>query len=199
MTKLRQCAEKAAITLAERLRATPDDINIAAFADIIEHVFTKAAKGAEQHRPGELQANTSDRLMQLLSASLAVIYSFKASGNFAPTFVSSNIETLFGYVPHEYLDNPNFWRERVHPDDLQRAETEVTKLFKKGKHALEYRFRRKDGSYRWVNDEQHVIRDEKGEPLEIVGSWSDITPRKQAEDGIRDWSVTGVQTCALPI
>ena len=123
-----------------------------------------------------------ERLTQLLSASPAVIYSFKASGNFAPTFVSTNIETLFGYAPCEYLDNPNFWRERVHPDDLRRAETEVTDLFKNGKHALEYRFRRKDGSYCWVNDEQHVIRDEKGEPVEIVGSWSDITARKQAEE-----------------
>jgi PAS domain S-box-containing protein len=111
-----------------------------------------------------------------------VIYSFKASGNFAPTFVSTNIGTLFGYAPCEYLDNPNFWRERVHPDDLQRAETEVTDLFENGKHALEYRFRRKDGAYCWVNDEQYLIRDEKGEPVEIVGSWSDITARKHAEE-----------------
>ena len=123
-----------------------------------------------------------ERLTQLLSVSPAVIYSFKASGDFAPTFVSTNIETLFGYAPCEYLGNPNFWRERVHPDDLQRVETEVVDLFKNGKHSLEYRFRRKDGSYCWVNDEQHVIRDEKDEPVEIVGSWSDITARKQAED-----------------
>jgi PAS domain S-box-containing protein len=101
---------------------------------------------AEQQRSGEAQANAWERLTQLLSASPAVIYSFKATGTYAPTFVSTNIETLFGYTPCEYLDNPNFWRERVHPDDLQRAETEVTKLLKNGKHAVEYRFRHKDGS-----------------------------------------------------
>jgi PAS domain S-box-containing protein len=139
---------------------------------------------AEQQRSGEAQANAWERLTQLLSASPAVIYSFKATGTYAPTFVSTNIETLFGYTPCEYLDNPNFWRERVHPDDLQRAETEVTKLLKNGKHAVEYRFRHKDGSYRWVNDEQHVIRDETDEPVEIVGSWSDITARKQAEEAV---------------
>jgi PAS domain S-box-containing protein len=137
---------------------------------------------AEHERLGEVQGQARERLTQLLNASPAVIYSFKAGGDFAPTFVSTNIETLFGYAPSEYLDNPNFWRERVHPDDRRHVEVEVTDLFKKGKHALEYRFRRKDGSYCWVNDEQHVIRDEKGEPAEIVGSWSDITARKQAED-----------------
>ena len=136
---------------------------------------------AEHQRLGEVQAKARERLTQLLSVSPAVIYSFKAGGDFAPTFVSTNIETLFGYAPCEYLNNPNFWRERVHPDDLQRVEIEVVDLLKNGKHALEYRFRRKDGSYCWVNDDQHVIRDERGEPLEIMGSWSDITKRKEAE------------------
>jgi PAS domain S-box-containing protein len=133
-------------------------------------------------RNSDVRANALDRLTQLLNASPAVIYSFKASGNFEPTFVSASLETAFGYAPKEYLDNPNFWRERVHPDDLQRAEREIRDLLKNGKHALEYRFRRKDGSYCWVNDEQRVIRDENGEPVEIVGSWSDITARKQAEE-----------------
>ena len=181
----RQCAETAAIALTEKLRATRGDVDPAGLADIIEQVLNAAAREqeeAEHQRLGEVQANAWERLTQLLNASPAVIYSFKASGNFAPTFVSASIERLFGYAPCEYLDNPNFWRERVHPNDLQRAEAEITDLFKNGKHALEYRFRRKDDSYCWVNDEQYLIRDEKGEPVEIVGSWSDITARKQAEE-----------------
>ena len=54
-------------------------------------------------------------------------------------------------------------------------------LFAEGRHACEYRFRRKDGTYCWVNDEQTLVRDAAGEPLEVVGSWSDIGPRKAAE------------------
>ena len=49
-------------------------------------------------------------------------------------------------------------------------------------HAVEYRFRRKDGSYCWVNDEQRLIRAVDGKPLEVVGSWSDISARKAAEE-----------------
>jgi adenylate cyclase len=40
----------------------------------------------------------------------------------------------------------NFWRERVHPEDLASVEAEIEELFKEGKHAIEYRFRRKDGT-----------------------------------------------------
>ena len=169
----------------EKLRAAPGDADRAGVADIIEQALKAAGHAQEEgehQQLSEVQANAKERLAQLLSASPAVIYSFKASGNFAPTFVSTNIETLFGYTRREYLDNPDFWRERVHPDDLQRAETEVAELLKNGKRGLEYRFRRKDGSYCWVSDEQHLIRDEKGEPVEIVGSWSDVTTRKQAEE-----------------
>ena len=61
-------------------------------------------------------------------------------------------------------------------------EEAVSKFFHNGVHAVEYRFRRKDGSYCWVNDEQRLIRDKDGKPLEIVGSWSDITARKSAEE-----------------
>ncbi len=184
MTKLRQCAETAAVALAEKRRAARGDIDLAAVADIIEQVLDTAAQEREEaarQRIAEEQGAARERLTQLLSASPAVIYSFKASGNYVPTFVSVNIETLFGYAPREYLDNPNFWRERVHPDDLRRVENKVADLFKNGKHALEYRFRKSDGTYCWVADEQYLLKDAHGNPLEVVGSWSEITARKTAE------------------
>jgi adenylate cyclase len=128
-----------------------------------------------------MQAAVQERLARLLSSSPAVIYSFEARGAFGPTFVSDNIKRVFGYDPRDYLENSDFWRQRVHPDDLARVEVEVARTFGDGINALEYRFRRKDGSYCWVNDEQYLIRDEDGEPVEVVGSWSDISAVKKAE------------------
>ena len=121
----------------------------------------------------------------MLSSAPAVIYSYKATGDFAPTFVSQNIRDRLGYEPQEYLENADFWRSRVHPDDLAAVEAESVHLFKKGRHTVEYRFLKKDGSYCWVNDEQQLVRDEDGQPVEVVGSWSDITARKEAEIAFR--------------
>jgi signal transduction histidine kinase/DNA-binding response OmpR family regulator len=58
-------------------------------------------------------------------------------------------------------------------------------LFQKGQHLAEYRFRKKDGTYCWVSDEQHLTRDTEGDPVEVVGSWSDIDIRKAAEQTIQ--------------
>ena len=122
------------------------------------------------------------RIAQLLTSSPAVIYSYRATGDFAPTFVSENIRDQLGYEPEEYLKDADFWRSRVHPDDLVATEAESVNLFKHGRHTIEYRFRKKDGSYCWVNDAQQLIRDKQGQAIEVIGSWSDVTQRKQAEE-----------------
>jgi PAS domain-containing protein len=51
--------------------------------------------------------------------------------------------------------------------------------------AVEYRFLKKDGTYCWVSHEQQLIRDKDGQPLKVVGSWSDVTARKDAESAYR--------------
>jgi adenylate cyclase len=121
------------------------------------------------------------RTTHLLNSSPAVLYSFEATGNNSPTFISDNVRTLFGYEPREYLEGPNFWLERVHPDDISLVLADFSRLFEIGHHRQEYRFRCKDGTYCWVDDNLHLIRDTNGDPLEVVGSWSDITARKKAE------------------
>ena len=121
------------------------------------------------------------RLSVLLNASPAVIYCREATGDYQPTFVSESVTRLFGCTPREYLDNPFLWRERVHPDDIPRIAAWVEKMFESDKRALEYRIRHTDGTYFWVNDEQYVVRNAKGDPVEIVGSWTDVTERKEAE------------------
>ena len=74
----------------------------------------------------------------------------------------------------------------MHPDDrCRRRGSSRSHLFKKGRHTVEYRFLKKDGSYCWVIDEQHLIRDRDGEPVEVVGSWSDVTAPKEAEIAFR--------------
>ncbi len=69
----------------------------------------------------------------------------------------------------------------MHPDDLAAVEKAQAKLFEEGRHVAEYRFRKADSFYCWVSDEQHLVKDQNGNPLEVIGSWSEVTARKTAE------------------
>jgi PAS domain S-box-containing protein len=115
-----------------------------------------------------------------------VLYSYRAEGDHAPTFVSDSIRRLLGYEPREYLQGPGFWLDRVHPDDLPRVTAGLARLPEAGEHACEYRFRHKDGAYRWVEDRARLVRGADGTPLEVVGSWADAGPRRRAEEARRE-------------
>jgi hypothetical protein len=57
-------------------------------------------------------------------------------------------------------------------------------LIDAGGGGIEYRFRHRDGHYVWIQDTFKVVPDEAGKPYEIVGSWADITDRKQVEQAL---------------
>jgi adenylate cyclase len=185
MRKFREQAETATAALLRILSARSGQIDARAVADLIEQTLYEAAfeqEKRELRRIAEVQESAHVHLSRLLNASPAVIYCRRASGDFEPTFVSESVSRLFGCTPREYLDNPYLWRDRVHPDDVPRIAAWVDRMSESDNRSLEYRIRHPDGTYFWVNDEQHVVRDAKGEPVEIVGSWTDITERKEAED-----------------
>ncbi len=121
------------------------------------------------------------RLEYLLSSSPSIIYTSETIEPFGATFVSENVTTAFGYKPREFIEDASFWIRHIHPDDTKRILAELPQLFEQGHHEHEYRFLHKDGTYRWVYDALKLIRDEQGNCLEIVGSWLDITDRKQIE------------------
>jgi len=183
--KFREQAEIATAALLRILSAPSGQIDARAIADLIEQTLYEAAREQEKRelqRIAEVQESAHLHLTRLLDASPAVIYCRLASGNYEPTFVSQSVTRLFGCTPREYLDNPYLWRDRVHPDDVPRINAWVDRMFESDKRSLEYRIRRPDGTYFWVNDEQHVVRNAKGELVEIVGSWTDVTERKEAEE-----------------
>jgi PAS domain S-box-containing protein len=106
-------------------------------------------------------------------------------GRAVPAWVSDNVTRITGYTVAEALA-PDWWTSGLHPDDRARVLDEIPRLLERGDQVIEYRFRFKDGGYRWVRDEARVLRDAAGAPQEVVGAWVDITERKRAEETLRE-------------
>jgi two-component system, sensor histidine kinase and response regulator len=181
-------AEIAAAAVMRVLEASPSKSCIEAAAEIIELALHDAAREQEKKelmRIADVQAAAHAHLSRLLNASPSVIYCRQATNNYQPTFVSESIAQLFDVSPKEYFENPDLWKQRVHPEDVDRLAAWVAATFEGGERSIEYRYRRNDGTYRWVYDKQHFLCDEKGQPIEIVGSWTDITAQKDAEEQLK--------------
>lgn len=121
------------------------------------------------------------RLKYLIDNTPAIVYSAVPSGDFKMTFVSNNAYDVLGYPPETMLADPNFWFDHIHPDDAPAIFSSLAQLFVEGNRTYEYRFRAASGEYLWMHDDMRLIRDERGAPLEVIGSLSNITARKQLE------------------
>ncbi|MDQ7787443.1 MAG: GAF domain-containing protein, partial [Thermodesulfovibrionales bacterium] len=124
---------------------------------------------------------TRERLQFLLAATPAVIYTTEAVGDYRLTFISENVFSVLGYEPHEFLDLPHFQGTKIHPEDSRKVSEGLAEFSQSGHHMLEYRFKHKNGAYRWMLNEFRLLRDEEGAPAEIIGYWIDITERKRYE------------------
>jgi two-component system NtrC family sensor kinase len=145
--------------------------------------FGDAAADGVPVAPGATgQASPLVRLQYLIDNTPAVIYCAVPSGDFKLTFVSNNAYRMFGYRPEDMLADPNFWFDHIHPDDVPQIFASLAQVFVDGQRTYEYRFRAADGNYRWMHDTLRLVRDGNGAAQEVIGSLTDITDRKNAEE-----------------
>nr|WP_295932127.1 PAS domain-containing protein [uncultured Dyadobacter sp.] len=97
-------------------------------------------------------------------------------------FVSDQVRNILGYTPEEFLGEPSFWQNHIHPDDRDQAvlfchrETQGMR-----NHTFDYRMFKADGSLVWIKDVVSVIRENSGAIL-LRGLMVDITETKRLED-----------------
>ncbi len=102
-------------------------------------------------------------------------------------FFSQQYKRMLGFEEGQFLNNFNEWESRVHPDDRTVLD-ETERLYKSGlmsHHQREFRMRNAAGQYIWILDRGMVVsRLENAQPLRIIGTHSDITERKSAEQAL---------------
>ena len=73
-----------------------------------------------------------------------------------------------------------------HPDEVDRVTAEIdAALTSRELFSTDYRIRRADGSWMWVNAQGRAEQDQDGKPTRFMGVSFDITDRKLAEGALR--------------
>lgn len=99
-------------------------------------------------------------------------------------YFDSNYYTMAGYEPDDFPGEIEEWRKRIHPDDLDRTSAELQLLLdgKLKKYDVEYRFRKKNGSWMWIHSRGIIAAEDKeGNVIKILGTHSDITKTRSTQ------------------
>ncbi|TAJ10507.1 MAG: PAS domain S-box protein, partial [Nitrospirae bacterium] len=135
----------------------------------------------ERERAEEAVRQSEARQSLILHSVPMVLYTARPFGDYGGTWVSDNIEQVAGFPPKRFTDDPSLWVSRLHPDDRAAALASMRAAVERGGASSEYRWQCADGRYRWLLDRSVLVRDEAGQPKELIGIWLDITERKQME------------------
>ena len=158
------------------VRAYPADGGLAVYMrDITHQKLTEAALRRSEERIRIVAGVTSDAIWDLDLRTDTLWF-------------GASLHQLFGYTPDEFAASLALWMDRIHPDDRQRVIVRFD-------HALrdrgdihwsdDYRFMRKDGSVAHVHDRAHILRDDHGKALRVVGAVVDVSERHASDERIR--------------
>ncbi len=141
------------------------------------------AEIAERKRVGEALRASEERYRTLAKVLPIGIVHTDAKGHCL--YVNEHWCEIAGLTPEEAVGQG--WASSLYPDDHQR-------LFKEWSQAeeeqlpfkSEYRFERPDGSTAWVLGQATPVKGENGQVTGYVGTITDITERKQAEQALQE-------------
>jgi PAS domain S-box-containing protein/putative nucleotidyltransferase with HDIG domain len=123
--------------------------------------------------------NERKKFELIIAASGQVVYDYDLpSGDIV---WSGNLEQILGYEPQE-MGGIAEWAERIHPEDRDEA-LRLLDIAERDRitYDADYRFRHRNGSYRWIHDRGFFLIEDDRNLRRMIGMMQDIHDRKQAE------------------
>ena len=99
-------------------------------------------------------------------------------------YFSPRWKSILGFAEDDINSDPLEWINRIHPDDKTRVITELHahKVAQTSHFECEYRMKNAEENYRWMMCRGLAVRDQEGVAYRMIGSHTDITDRKLAEE-----------------
>ncbi|HTL17246.1 MAG TPA: PAS domain-containing protein [Patescibacteria group bacterium] len=130
----------------------------------------------------DVALSLSQQRMEALIHSIDGIVWERTPDTFQFTFVSRRSEDILGYQPEQWLERPNFWEEKLHPQDAAKALRTSHEMAERGQpYTFEYRMIAADGRTVWIRENGTVLA-ESGRPLALRGIFLDVTRQKSDAD-----------------
>lgn len=142
-----------------------------------------------ERRLGRELAAAESKYRALVEHQAGVVYLAEPGVHGRWHYVSPQIESMLGFSPQAWLDDPTLWARQIHPEDRDVVigrEDDLTTRRPAGLVDREYRLCAADGREVWVIDHESVTQtSEDGTPTMVQGVLLDISQRKRAEQALQ--------------
>src|SRR5512139_1858919 len=139
---------------------------------------------AERGRAQWALQQSEERYRRLLEATTDYIYVVEVNaGRSGATRHGPGCESVTGYTPAEFANDPNLWFRIIHEQDRPAVLTQIDRTLQNMvPPPLEHRLIHKSGEIRWVENTHIPRRNAQGWLTGYDGLIKDITRRKRAEE-----------------
>ena len=142
------------------------------------------ARDITREKMAEEALAKSEAQLTLVTANMADIIC-QASVDGSYIYVSPSVKSVLGYEPLELIGKSMF--DFIHPDDVDHVTSCMTdSMEKKIAKSAQYRYRKADGSYVWLETMGTPLFNKKGKLDGFVCNSREITQQKNAEDALRE-------------
>jgi len=140
---------------------------------------------SEEERLQAARKESEQRFQDLVQGLDAIVWEADAA-TLRFSFVSQRAQTVFGFPADRWLDEPDFFSKRIHPEDRVKVMAKCRAALARGEdHELEYRALTATGEIVWLRDIVHVVPDAPGSAGQLRGLTVDLTDLKRADEALR--------------
>ncbi|QLG88575.1 EAL domain-containing protein [Chitinibacter bivalviorum] len=143
---------------------------------------------SERRMAEEAIVKSEQQLRLALEASSTGLFDMPLDGR-RTAVTSPEYDKLLGYQPGELIETFEKWKEQLHPTDREQAVSAYRDYYvgNSAQFAVDFRRRVKSGEYLWFQTRgKFVDFDSRGKPSRLIGTMTDITERKEAQDKITE-------------
>jgi len=140
----------------------------------------------DRRRADELLRRSEERFLLAMKASNDGLFDWNLETN--EIYYSPAWKKMLGYEDHEMPNDFSIWENTTDPEDVKELWELQQRLISKqiDRFVAEFKMKHKDGHWIDILSRAEAVFDDSGQAIRIVGTHTDISERKRAEEELRE-------------
>jgi PAS domain S-box-containing protein len=138
----------------------------------------------ERRKSQQLLLESERTLSSILNSLDEVVWAISLP-DYKLVLISNSFDKVFGKSSKSWKRKFLLWKDVILPEDKWKGELIEKELKIHGQSYGVFRIKDTEGQIKWLENTVKIVRNEQEEPVMIMGTSTDITERKNAEEALR--------------